>query len=99
LCWFRSLARSDPFLLHFPPPPCAPQLQNQVSTANNAAASSAAGGAILPKNPAWAPWPVHAWPGSQTRTTVALSSAAAQIQKSNAQQIEGIQSQMTQQGC
>jgi hypothetical protein len=76
-----------------------PQLQNQITTANNAAAASAAGGAVLPNNPSWAPWPVHAWPGSQTRTTVALSTAATQIQKNNDAQIAGIQSQMNQQGC
>ena len=62
-------------------------------------AVSAAGGQILPNDPSWAPWPVHAWPGATKKSTIALANAAAQTQEQNNAAIVQLQAQMAAAGC
>ena len=79
------------------PPPS--QLEQQINDTQEQAASCAAGGAIQPYNPAWAPWPTHAWPKASSNTCDQMQVHATYIQKSNQAQIQQIQQASNAQGC
>ena len=73
-----------------------PQLNAQVDTTQQQASACAAGGAILPYNPAWAPFPVHAWPDAGTKPCEQMQAHATYIQQENAQAVTQLAAQMNQ---
>ena len=65
-----------------------------MDTTQQQASSCAAGGAILPYNPAWAPFPVHAWPDAGTKPCEQMQAHATYIQQENAQAVTQLEAQV-----
>ena len=76
--------------------PCPLQLNAQVDTTQQQATACAAGGALLPYNAAWAPYPVHSWPDASTKPCEQMQAHATYIQQENAQAVTQLAAQMNQ---
>lgn len=74
------------------------QLNSQAATVSASAATLAAGGPVPQNNQAWAPWPAHAWPASQTPNAQAALQVANTVQASD-ESMTDLLTQMQTQGC
>jgi hypothetical protein len=73
-------------------------LQAQSNMANQASATVATGGGVPPMNPAWAPWPAHAWPAANTPKAQAVSQVANQLSATDTE-VNTVWQQMQANGC